>query len=108
MPDGSAGGISVAGRPPPRADAESVAFTDSGTDSGAHTRAGTTRGGDLAGTMLYADSTDAVADAGSIGRTKRCAECARFSGPAADWIAYTDAVAIHNAIACANAIAAGT
>ena len=90
MSDRGADGISVAWRPPPSADAKSVACTDAGTNCGSDARSGTTRYRDLAGTVLHAGSADSVSDAGPIDRAKRC----RFSGAAAFGGFDTDAATI--------------
>jgi len=105
LSDGSADRISVARRPPPRADSESIAVTDSGTNADAEPRAGTARGRDLAGAVLHADSADTVSDAGAIDYTERRSRRLRFSGAAADGFANTRTVADAVTIANPHAVA---
>ena len=98
MPERSADRISVARRPPPRADAESVAFTDSGTNCDAEPGARTARSRDLAGTVLYADSADTISDADPIDYAERRAGCIRFSGAVANGFAHTNTFAIERPV----------
>jgi hypothetical protein len=93
---GSAHAISGARRPPlVPADAQSQAVT--GSASVADSRAGTTVGRNVAGSVLHADSADAVTDANPVACTERS------SKPFANGIAYADAVAISTPVD--NAIA---
>jgi hypothetical protein len=84
------------------ADAESDAAADSGTVADVVTRAGTAVSRNLAGSMLHADSADAVTDAGTDDRTDRVAErfteCARFSNAVTNGIAYTDAAPVRSRV----------
>lgn len=106
MSIGSAHAISGARRPPlVPADAQSQAVT--GSASVADSRAGTTVGRNVAGSVLHADSADAVADANPVyrtdGVTERVTGCARCSNAVTNGVAYTDAAAIRTSVD--NAIA---
>ncbi len=91
--------------PPPAADTKPYAFPGSHADCKSGSRTADSRS--APGSVLHADSADAVANAGTDNQSERSAD--RATEPIADGIADTDAIAIGtsvvNAIAVSNAYA---